>query len=107
MYDADDLETENVTNATKFVYNIMAARLLPEVSSTAVTVSKQTTASILVITPAKMEIKSSTPLSGKFQIECVDSDGFSQTTYELNYNAWEDTIRKAIDDSCSMFTNKV
>jgi len=46
MYDANDQETENVTNATKFVYNIMAARLLPEVSSTAVTVSKQTTASI-------------------------------------------------------------
>ncbi len=54
-----------------------------------------------------MEIKSSTPLSGKFQIECVDSDGFTETTYELNYNAWEDTIRKAIDDSCSMFTNKI
>ena len=29
------------------------------------------------------------------------------TTYEINYNAWVETIRKAIDDSCPMFTNKV
>jgi len=29
------------------------------------------------------------------------------TTYEINYNAWVENIRKAIDDSCPMFTNKV
>ena len=107
MYDTNDLETIDAKNATKFVYNIMAVKLLPEVSSTMVTVSKQTTANILVTIPAKMAVKSSTPISGKFQIECVDSDGFSQTTYEINYNAWEETIKKAIDDSCFMFTNKV
>lgn len=85
----------------------MAVKLLPEVSSTMVTVSKQTTATILVTIPAKMAVKSSTPISGKFQIQCVDSDGYIQTTYEINYNAWEETIRKAIDDSCDKFTNKV
>jgi len=57
MYDAKDLETTDSKIATKFVYNIMAVKLLPEVSSTMVTVSKQTTATILVTLPAKMAVK--------------------------------------------------
>ena len=68
MYDINNLETTNFKNATKFVYDIMAVKLLTEVSSTMVTVSKQTTATILVTIPAKMPVKSSTPISGKFQI---------------------------------------
>lgn len=57
MYDSNDFETTDVKNAKKFVYSIMATKLLSEVSSTMVTVSKQTTATILVTIPAKMDAK--------------------------------------------------
>ena len=46
MYDSDGVVTTNSKNATVFKYYIMAAKLLPAVSSTAVSVSKSTTATI-------------------------------------------------------------
>lgn len=50
---------------------------------------------------------SSAPLSGKFQIQCNDSDGNILLTNELSYNAWEETIRNYINMACPKFANKV
>jgi len=52
MYDSSGTLTTNSKDATVFKYYIMAAKLLPEVSSTAVTVSKSTTANIIVTSPS-------------------------------------------------------
>lgn len=106
MYDSNGIETTNSKIATVFLYYLETVKLRSTVSSTAISVTKATTASIKVTLPSVTQV-SSTPLSGKFQIKCVDSSGYSINTYELNYNSYVESIRIAIDDSCPMFTNKV
>ena len=52
MYDSEGIVTTSSKNATVYQYYLMAAKLLPAVSSTAVSVSKSTTATIKVGLPS-------------------------------------------------------
>ena len=50
---------------------------------------------------------SGAPLSGKFQIECVDGDGYSSLSWEMDYNRHVWNVEKDLMRSCYGLVDKV
>jgi len=76
MFDANDELTEDVALQVKRVYTITCDRLIPRVSTSNVLVAKQTTTSTFSVELPIDVQQSSAPLSGKYRIKCIDSEGY-------------------------------
>lgn len=65
MYDSNNNPTNNVTNATQYVYNITMLKLISGKSSANIIISKISTLSTIQSSYIQL---SSTPLAGKFVV---------------------------------------
>jgi hypothetical protein len=93
-YDVDGNVTTVEANATKMEYNVTLQKLIDGASVKSVFVSKTTTkATMKVELPATVQT-SSTPVSGKFRVKCVDAKGavsYSEAASYNEHNVWFDT----------------
>lgn len=93
----DDLDQETTDSSlvTKYRYNV---RLLKRISGTSfdslIATTKNTQATIDA--DQGPSILSSTPLGGKFRIQCTDFDGNDWTTGDIGYGHWVQGIDKVI-----------
>lgn len=94
-YDASDVETAVSADIVKSVINVKVNRLISEASFTQASLANNNSAATITITAPSAATLSSTPLSGKFVIECPDVDGTVYAMAPKPYNTGVDYLRIA------------
>lgn len=100
MYDINGAETTVAADSVKNVYEITLLKMIPDVSTSQITVVKvDTTSSIAVTLPADHQL-SGTPISGKFQVNCLNAAGELSTTREIALTSSDNSVRWVIMQDC-------
>ena len=104
MLDSNGIITKNITNATQYVYNITMVRTISGKSSSNFIISKVSTQSTIKVSYIQ---QSSTPLSGNFIINCIDSSGNAFKSQSIVYNENYMSIQYKLMIGCPFLYDKI
>mmetsp|Transcript_41642 Transcript_41642/g.63589 ORF Transcript_41642/g.63589 Transcript_41642/m.63589 type:complete len:360 (+) Transcript_41642:870-1949(+) len=105
-YDVNDTEIDNFTNATKVVIDIKCLKLSTTKRVGTVTVIKSTTGQVQIALPDAVQL-SSPPLSGKYKVKCIASDGTESISDSIAYNSGSNWVNEIVMRSCSKLYDKL
>lgn len=107
LYDANDTETTNLTLGVKSLYNITLRKLITGPSVSNIMAMKSGSASLVTINmPTDVQL-SSTPLSGKFKIQCMDDRNYTSYSNSISVGADAGTVKYAIMWGCAKMNDKI
>jgi hypothetical protein len=100
MQDVNGAETTVAADSVKNIYEITLLKMIPDVSTSQIQAVKvDTTASLAVTLPIDHQ-KSGTPITGKYQIQCVNQAGELSKTREIGISATDNNIQWTIMQDC-------
>jgi len=107
MYDDQDVITLDPALTVKNVITVELMRLITGPSTNNILIAKTSTASTITVElPSEVQL-SSTPLNGKYQIKCLDADGFTSLSQEIEWWHSANTIAERIFNGCDQFYDRL